>query len=47
MPAAMTRTGKSTGLDHCLKVKQHRDRLLKQILVIDDFTFEIREEWQS
>jgi hypothetical protein len=30
-----------------LKVKQHRDRLLKQILVIDAFTFEIREEWHS
>ena len=30
-----------------LKVKQPRDRPLKQILVIDDFTFEIREEWHS
>ena len=27
-----------------LKIKQPRDRPLKQILVIDDLTFEIREE---
>jgi len=30
-----------------LKIKQSRDRPLKQILVIDDFTLEIREEWHS
>ena len=30
-----------------LKIKRPRDRPSKQILVIDDLTFEIREEWQS